>query len=880
MRFTLKPYQTKAAGQILQTLKRSRGDWHEHGERTAFALSSTTGSGKTVIAAAVIEALLRGSEEFGFEADPSAVVLWVSKDPNLNKQTRARFVQCADQIRDDLVMLDKSFGEESLQTGVVYFINPDKLSKASGFAKPTPKRQTTFWTIIDATINDPKKTLYMVLDEAHEGMKAPSADEKTIVQKIINGNGDNVAVPVVWGISATVDRFNRAMEKSSAFIKRPNITIDPKDVQDSGLLKNALTLDIPDEDGDFETTMVRDAALDFADVSRRWDDYCEREQVEYPVKPLLVIQIPNRVAGDDDEKGIREENELIHRVLETVRKHWPEMPDDGIAHVIGQRGLVELGAYEIPRIEPQHIQGSEHVRVLIAKDAVSTGWDCPRAEVLVSLRPGKDHTYVTQLLGRMVRTPLAQATSEERLNTASCYLPRFDKETAKAVAEEMMGMRAPKDGSAPGVAVAKVLLKPVTLGPNPHVSDDVRKAITELPSLAKPAAAPKPIKRLLKASQAFAFDSLVVDADEVAHNTLFAVLDGVVSDRREELDRIADDIMTAEVRRLSAVRGGQKVKDDTDSRDADAATVDDELRHLRRMLSQSVVNRYIGRELQEAFREAVEAGGDQNDVDVTEVRARVAALAKLPSPADGKGVQELVEDAANALVQLWLTSHDTALKKVKDSRKPTYDAIRDLARDPEPSAVELKDDDVVDTVDTDGNRLPLARLHVLSDDNGDFPIDKAKNNSWERSVIAQETASGSPVVGWYRNPSSAGKNSLRIPFKDSSGVWRSVQPDIILVEDHDGELRPSIVDPHGAHLGDAAPKLKALAKYADEHRDGFERIYAIGIEREEDGKKVLVALDLKLPSVRSAVNQSPADTDSIKSLFAQHGFVYGEIVDL
>ena len=49
-------------------------------------------------------------------------------------------------------------------------------------------------------------------------------------------------------------------------------------------------------------------------------------------------------------------------------------------------------------IEPQRVQDAKHVRVLLAKSAISTGWDCPRAEVLVSMRPAKDRTHITQLL--------------------------------------------------------------------------------------------------------------------------------------------------------------------------------------------------------------------------------------------------------------------------------------------------------------------------------------------------------------------------------------------------------------------------------------------------------------------------------------------------
>lgn len=873
MRFTLKEYQTEAVRRVLKTLGRCAYDWHEHHERSAFALSATTGSGKTVIAASVIEAILHGSDEFDVEPDPNALFLWVSKDPSLNEQTRGRFIECADRIPiGDLAMLDKDYPRSSLSAGTVNFINPAKLGKNTDFVKHTDTRQVTFWEILDNTITDPNKTLYLALDEAHEGMKAPSAAEQTIVQRIINGNGTNLAVPVVWGISATVKRFDEAMAKVEGRTKRPNVTIDPKDVQNSDLLKKALTLDIPDELGDFETTMVRDATIDFVDVSNRWTDYCQREDVENAVLPLLVIQIPNKAEGEkDSEKGLKEEDELVHRVLETVRKHWPDMPGGCVAHVLGDRATVEVGAYEIPKVAPQDVQHNDQIRILLAKDAVSTGWDCPRAEVLVSLRPGRDYTYVTQLLGRMVRTPLAQSTSEERLNAASCYLPRFDRDNAKLVAEEIMGMREPASG-APGAAVAKVMLKPVRLGPNPTVSDDVRELIAGLPSFAKPAAAPRPIKRLLKASQAFAQDELVPGADKTAHETLFAVLDSIVAQNAQAIESEAKQILTADIRRITAVLGADQLSDDSSQRAADAATVDDALRHLRRLISHSVANKYVARDMQAAINAAFEDGEDPSVVDITSIRARAAALGVIDTPEGEQSVQHAVEDAADALTRLWLMTHGKAIAALPDSRKPTYEAIQDMARQPEPVTIEIKAEEQVDSVDTDRKPLPTARLHVLSDDEGNFPLD-VKLNRWERSIIKTETADGNAVVGWYRNPSTAGKHSLRIPYKDGDG-WKSVQPDLVFVtENESGVLYPSIIDPHGAHLGDALPKLKALAQYADEHGDLFDRIIAVGIEKD----LMLYGLDLKDSKVRKAVYESAADSESVKWLFDSNGKKYGSI---
>ena len=78
------------------------------------------------------------------------------------------------------------------------------------------------------------------------------------------------------------------------------------------------------------------------------------------------------------------------------------------------------------------------MRVLIAKDAISTGWDCPRAEVMVSFRPANDKTYIAQLLGRMVRTPLARRIpGNDRLNSVDCLLPKFDKETVENVVKAL-----------------------------------------------------------------------------------------------------------------------------------------------------------------------------------------------------------------------------------------------------------------------------------------------------------------------------------------------------------------------------------------------------------------------------------------------------------
>src|SRR5204863_8170704 len=105
-------------------------------------------------------------------------------------------------------------------------------------------------------------------------------------------------------------------------------------------------------------------------------------------------------------------------------------------------------------------------------------------------------------------------------------------------------------------------------------------------------------------------------------------------------------------------------------------------------------------------------------------------------------------------------------------------------------------------------------------------------------------------VEWYRNLQRATANYLRIPYQDESSKWKSLQIDFLIVSKRDdGTLAASIVDPHGDYLADAKAKLRALADFAENHRERFLRIQSIA--KADDGK--LWCLDLLDANVRQAV---------------------------
>lgn len=107
--------------------------------------------------------------------------------------------------------------------------------------------------------------------------------------------------------------------------------------------------------------------------------------------------------------------------------------------------------------------------------------------------------------------------------------------------------------------------------------------------------------------------------------------------------------------------------------------------------------------------------------------------------------------------------------------------------------------------------ISLFTSHPQSDPEDEFPI--GAMNSWETKVVDAERKHPG-FLAWYRNPEKASADSLAVAYKNAKGNWRRACPDFIFFSGTDEDVKVSIVDPHGFHLGDAIPKLRGLADFA------------------------------------------------------------------
>ncbi len=837
MRYTLKDYQAEAVRDVLANLVQAHDMYDRYQSRSQFSLSAATGAGKTVMLAGVLEALFEGSDEFDFAPDTGASVLWFSDDPALNLQSMQRIQAAAPSLYHRSHIIEFPFPLSQLEPGNIYFLNTQKLSKNSKLVRsegtrtdseeslfrPAPDMlQTSIYEVLSNTIKAEGRTLYMVLDEAHRGMQ-PQKDRQTIVRRLINGHGAIPAIPIVLGISATVERFEKAMKDAEKRTALPSVEVDPVKVQASGLLKDDIVLSIPAESGTFDTVLLTRAVEKLRAASLEWQRYAKAQPDASLVTPLLVVQM-----------GDKPTTEELTRVLDTIFHAWPELPTNCVANVFGEHQDLHAGGYTIPYEEPQRIQDATWCRVLLAKTAISNGWDCPRAEVLISFRAASDPTHITQLLGRMIRTPLARRIpGNELLNSVDCLLPFFDRNTAMNVADMLMAGATGKDSDTGGGEGRRILFDPVTLKPNQEMPNELWEKFVELPSTTIPRAHVKPIKRLTALAAALSKDGIKPGAVEEAFTKINAVLDGRRVQYATQLAEKRKDVETMRGEELRRQVGGLLWQRNAFEATVDLRAVEASYRASARTLSPAIANAYVNH-----------LSPSDDEDELLEAHITVAAMGLIPE------VVVDLETEADKIAREWLTKTRVARTSLSDEEKTEYERLEGMAQQPETTALERPHATQADTkvreADGSENELPTDTKHLLVAKNGSYPLDL---NDWETKVLRTEEKRET-FLGWYRNPDRGVRESLAIAYQEN-GAWKALRPDFLFFHEINGEIICDIVDPHGYHLADALPKLRGLVDYAERHGSQYRRIEAIA---EVDGQ--LRVLDLKRKYVRQAIRQA------------------------
>lgn len=413
-------------------------DYQKDGTLQVVSYTAPTGAGKTVIMASVMERIFYGDDQF--EALPDAIIVWLSDSPELNKQSKDKIDAKADKIllSQTQIISEESFDQELLSDGMVYFLNTQKLSRTSNLTRHSDSRQYTIWETLANTVRGKSDRLYFIIDEAHRGMRGThAATATTIMQKFLKGSeADGLPpMPVVIGITATSQRF-LALTSGLGNTTTQRVTTTAEEVRASGLLKERIIIEYPDSLNN-EMAVLQAAADEWKEKVLHWEQYCREQHYAY-VNPIFVVQVQNGVGNRITETD-------LDGCLSSIKQRTGiDFKEGEVVHTFGQTSsdLLVCGL-KVRYEEPSRISDDKSIKLVFFKENLSTGWDCPRAETMMSFRRANDSTYIAQLLGRMVRTPMRMHINvDDSLNEVRLFLPYFDETTVSQVVEQLQSDEA------------------------------------------------------------------------------------------------------------------------------------------------------------------------------------------------------------------------------------------------------------------------------------------------------------------------------------------------------------------------------------------------------------------------------------------------------
>lgn len=430
MNISLKSFQKQRVRELRETAAVAQMNWQHFNKKQIISFTAPTGAGKTIMMASFIEAMMCGDEDGMVAAIPESIFIWLSDSPELNEQSKQKLVKYCDKlVISQFKTLDESFRGEKLEPGKVYFLNTQKLTKTSRMTSTGDGRDYTIWETIQNTIDDYGKHLVLIIDEAHRGAKN---NQTTTMQKFVNGSARDglEALPFIIGMSATPERFNALAGASASTLSK--VIVTPKEVRESGLLKDTIEIHYPEESAINKNIAVLQAAADeWKDKCLHWYNYTEKQHYQN-ICPIFVVQVE---AGTSGRVSATDLDECLYEI---ERRTGEKFEEGEVVHTFGDQGTIKINGLDVPYCQPSAINDDRNIKIVLFKEALSTGWDCPRAEAMMSYRVAKDATYIAQLLGRMIRTPQRMRIEvDESLNYVHLYLPNFDENTVNEVVEKL-----------------------------------------------------------------------------------------------------------------------------------------------------------------------------------------------------------------------------------------------------------------------------------------------------------------------------------------------------------------------------------------------------------------------------------------------------------
>lgn len=377
---TLKPFQEKAISQLKEKFLTL---WKLGDHNVNLTFKSPTGSGKTIMMAQFLRDIVSDPRFSNAEVS----FIWITNSDSLAMQSKDKLFSYYGGASENTLLDMNNLKDGFIPRNGVFFINWQKLvSKAQTNRKLRTEGEmnTTFDQYLKAT-HDQKREVVLIIDEEHIASSTVLAND--LIQNVIRPR-------IIVGVSATPQTTGVTVD------------VDRIDVIQEGLIKEKIIFQTAEdmEKKDFKN-MDQDEILLTLAYEKRVELVKHYKHLKIDINPLVLIQLPNDDKASKDTANATKQD-LVINFLKSKG-----VPVDEIAVWLSEDkiNLADVEAHNSP------------VSFLLFKQAVATGWDCPRASILVMFREIKNPTFAIQTVGRILRMPLGTHFAMPELNLGYLY---------------------------------------------------------------------------------------------------------------------------------------------------------------------------------------------------------------------------------------------------------------------------------------------------------------------------------------------------------------------------------------------------------------------------------------------------------------------------
>jgi type III restriction enzyme len=341
-------------------------------------LQAPTGSGKTIMMAEFLDRFATESKD-----DKSFSFIWAAPR-KLHNQSKEKLENYFKDSRVLECLNIEDLSETKIGENEILFLNWESINKRDNVFVNDNERDFNLTSMISNTMEEGREII-LIVDESHHTSKAPNTGGLIEIMK----------PRITIEVSATPPKTQSDYTEKVEF----------KDVVQAGMIKKEVSINPNLKEDKLEGEGSDEFILREA-LKKREELKKEFEKLGKKINPLLLIQLPDK--GKFDKEDTRKEK----MIEELLAKKFNITTHNG-----------KLGVYlsEDKRNLENITKNESDEEVLLFKQAIALGWDCPRAYILVLFREWHSEVFKIQTVGRIMRMPELLHYKIEALNKGYLY---------------------------------------------------------------------------------------------------------------------------------------------------------------------------------------------------------------------------------------------------------------------------------------------------------------------------------------------------------------------------------------------------------------------------------------------------------------------------